>query len=113
MVWEGLIEYVNREINNTLRLKFILLQLRCYLFDIKIKAMEQIFKCYTCDITFTSTGYEKEYNDPVFGPCKKTVSTCPNCMEEAIVYKKPSPKKTNTTEGCNAGAACCGGHCEF
>ena len=73
------------------------------------------FKCYDCELIFESEGSKKEYIDPMYGPCLKTVAACPTCNEEASEFRSPKPQKSgsgNQVASCGmtpsqAGCGCC------
>ena len=72
------------------------------------------FYCRKCELKFDATGEKKEYMDPTFGPCAKTVASCPECNNDATEYRKPKPAKKSSSSNftpppsCGAGGCCCG-----
>lgn len=53
------------------------------------------FVCAVCQVEFEHEGIKKEYVDPIYGPCAKTVAPCPECEAESTEYRPPKPQKAN------------------
>ena len=55
------------------------------------------FICRKCDSIFSANPVRKEYIDPMYGPCFKSIAKCPVCNEECGEYVKPKPQKAKQT----------------
>ena len=65
------------------------------------------FWCSDCKKIFTAEGIKKEWNDPIYGPCKKYVTECPECKTECNEYREPSVAKRSEPMP----QMSCSGHC--
>jgi len=54
------------------------------------------FLCRNCDKIFDAEAVRKEYTDPIYGPCSKNVTNCPDCKTECSEYVKPKPQKASS-----------------
>ena len=60
--------------------------------------MKSKFFCKECNNIFEGEAKKQEYTDPVYGPCTKYYSYCPECNSECSEYYKPKPSKSKSDE---------------
>jgi hypothetical protein len=69
------------------------------------------FKCFDCNNVFEAKGKKKEYIDPIYGPCSKWVSSCPDCKSEISEYNPSLGKNNRSTQtpscGVEGGCSSC------
>jgi len=67
------------------------------------------FKCSNCNMLFESKELQREFVDPVYGPCKVNYSYCPYCGSESSEFKRQMKKNNNykKDELCQGTCSCC------
>jgi len=79
------------------------------------------FYCEKCKKVFEAQGIKEEYTSPIYGPCWKRVSQCPDCGSKCDEYRQVTSAKKGSFDfdsyveslrnrggGCNPGGGCCG-----
>lgn len=73
--------------------------------------MKRLFFCSTCNLKFTDEGKLKEWQDKIYGVCRKRVAFCPKCGKEVDEEKIKfgGKKKCVSCQGsCSSGSCRCG-----
>jgi len=71
--------------------------------------MTMKFECTKCCVVFEDEGTKKEWKDPVYGFCWKTIAYCPSCNAECSEYRHKRSKKncsSGSCSNCNCGGSC-------
>jgi hypothetical protein len=69
------------------------------------------YYCESCKSVFQLNGTKKEFSNPIYGVCWKTVALCPTCNTECDEYTEPSQKKSKSkpsAPACGMKGGCCG-----